>query len=59
MISHSTYSYDNGSGSKITSDTIVYKYEGDYPVESAVYGKENDAEVQLKSVYFYKYVDLK
>lgn len=59
VVRHNNYLHENGvSYKKPGFDTIIYKYEGDFPVESAEYSSFPDSPLKLKSQYFFKYVDL-
>lgn len=60
VVRHNNYLHENGvSYQKPLYDTIIYKYEGNYPVESAEYEYNQNILVKLNSRYLYKYVDLK
>jgi hypothetical protein len=60
VVRHSNYVYANGiSSPKPNFDTIIYKYDGAYPIESAEYNSVPNLPLKLKSRYFFKYVDLK
>lgn len=59
VIKQNNYLYEDGvSYNKPDFDTIVYKYKGKYPVESAKYHSSPGFPLELKSQLFYKYVDL-
>lgn len=60
VVRHNNYLHENGvSYIKPAFDTIIYKYEGNYPVESAEYSSVPGWPLELKSRYFFKYIDLK
>lgn len=59
VVRHNNYLHENGvSYQKPLYDSIIYKYEGNYPVESTEYETGNNLPLTLKSRYFFRYVDL-
>lgn len=59
VVRHTNYLHENGvSYEKPEFDTIIYKYDGNYPIESEEYNIIPNYSRQFKSRYFYKYIDL-
>lgn len=59
VVKQNNYLSENGpSDNNPDSYTINYKFKGDYPVESAKYRNIPGHPLELKSQFFYKYVDL-
>ncbi|HET6558423.1 MAG TPA: hypothetical protein VFG54_13985 [Prolixibacteraceae bacterium] len=59
VVRHNNYLHENGvSYEKPVFDTIIYKYEGKYPVETAEYSSYPGDPLELKSQYFFKYIEL-